>query len=148
MRIYISIDMEGMPGTFNWEHEKTDRPAVRKCITQHVTTALLAALGSPHAAMIEEITIADSHSGGDNLDYSITELDARINLISGCPRPRYMMPELSKDYSQVWLLGYHSRHRRLAWKHGPHLFKQPHPQYLDQRPENERSPHQFRLRWL
>lgn len=108
MRIYISIDMEGMPGTFNWEHEKTDRPAVRKCITQHMTTALLAALGSPQAAMIEEITIADSHSGGDNLDYSITELDARINLISGCPRPRYMMPELSKDYSQVWLLGYHS----------------------------------------
>jgi len=108
MRIYISIDMEGMPGTFNWEHEKTDRPAVQKCITQHVTMALLAALGSPHAAMIEEITIADSHSGGDNLDYSITELDARINLISGCPRPRYMMPELSKDYSQVWLLGYHS----------------------------------------
>ena len=108
MRIYISIDMEGMPGTFNWEQEKTDRPAVRKCITQHVTTALSAALGSPQASKIEEITIADSHSAGDNLDYGITELDARINLISGCPRPRYMMPELSADYSQVWLLGYHS----------------------------------------
>jgi D-amino peptidase len=105
MRIYISIDMEGMPGTFNWEQEKTDRPAVRKCITQHVTTAMSAALGSPQASKIEEITIADSHSAGDNLDYGITELDARINLISGCPRPRYMMPELSADYSQVWLLG-------------------------------------------
>ncbi len=108
MKIYISIDMEGMPGTYNWEQEKTDRPAVRKCITQHVTTALTAALSSPQAASLEEITIADSHSAGDNLDYSITELDPRINLISGCPRPRYMMPLLSADYSQVWLLGYHS----------------------------------------
>ncbi len=108
MRIYISIDMEGMPGTFNWEQEKTDRPAVRKNITDHVTTALEAALADPRASAIEEITIADSHSAGDNLDYSITELDPRINLISGCPRPRYMMPDLSADYDQVWLLGYHS----------------------------------------
>ncbi|MCB5247480.1 MAG: M55 family metallopeptidase [Candidatus Cloacimonetes bacterium] len=108
MRIYISIDMEGMPGTYNWEQEKTDRQAVRKCITQHVEAALKAALASPQASSLEEITIADSHSMGDNLDYSITELDPRINLISGFPRPRYMMPDLSRDYSQVWLLGYHS----------------------------------------
>lgn len=108
MRIYISIDMEGMPGTFNWEQEKTDRPAVRQCITQHVKTTLEAALASPQGSEIEEITIADSHSAGDNLDYSITELDRRINLISGCPRPRYMMPDLSDTYSQIWLLGYHS----------------------------------------
>lgn len=108
MRIYISIDMEGMPGTFNWEQEKTDRAAVRACVTHHVKTVLEAALASPQASQILEITIADSHSAGDNLDYSITELDPRINLISGCPRPRYMMPDLSRDYSQAWLLGYHS----------------------------------------
>lgn len=108
MRIYISIDMEGMPGTYNWNQEKTDRPAVKACVEHHVKTALEAALNSPRAEQIKEITIADSHADGDNLSYGITELDKRINLISGCPRPRYMMPELSAKYSQVWLLGYHS----------------------------------------
>lgn len=108
MKIYISIDMEGMPGTFNWEHEKTDRPAVRRHITRHVQTVLEAVLATPQAAAIDGIVIADSHSAGDNLDYSITALDPRVELISGYPRPCYMMPDFSADYSQVFLLGYHS----------------------------------------
>ncbi len=108
MRIYISIDMEGMPGTFNWDQEKTDRPAVRRNITHHVESAIKAALVSSQAERIEEITIADSHSAGDNLDYAITALDERISLISGTPRPFYMMPDLDTGYDQIWLLGYHS----------------------------------------
>lgn len=108
MKLYISIDMEGMPGTFNWDQEKTDRPAVRRCITQHVETALKAVLSHPRSADLAEITIADSHAGGDNLDYGITALDRRVSLISGTPRPFYMMPDLSAEYDQAWLLGYHS----------------------------------------
>ncbi|HOZ00826.1 MAG TPA: M55 family metallopeptidase [Candidatus Syntrophosphaera sp.] len=108
MKLYISLDMEGMPGTFNWDQEKTDRPAVRRCFTHHVESVLQSVLEHPSSKTIEEITIADSHSGGDNLDYSITALDKRISLISGTPRPYYMMPELAGDYDQAWLLGYHS----------------------------------------
>lgn len=108
MKLYLSLDMEGMPGTFNWEQEKTDRPAVRRCIEHHVRTILEAVLASHQAASIEEIAIADSHSAGDNLDYSITALDKRIHLISGNPRPCYMMPDFGSGYDQVWLLGYHS----------------------------------------
>lgn len=108
MKLYLSVDMEGMPGTFNWEQEKTDRAAVRRCFTYHVETVLKAALASHQAASIEEIVIADSHSAGDNLDYSITSLDKRISLISGSPRPCYMMPDFGGEFSQVWLLGYHS----------------------------------------
>ncbi|HNT52924.1 MAG TPA: M55 family metallopeptidase, partial [Candidatus Syntrophosphaera sp.] len=76
--------------------------------THHVETVLKAALASPQASSIEEIVIADSHSAGDNLDYSITSLDKRISLISGSPRPCYMMPDFGGEFSQVWLLGYHS----------------------------------------
>lgn len=36
MKIYISVDMEGIPGTFNWEHEKIDRPNVRRYMMDHV----------------------------------------------------------------------------------------------------------------
>ena len=102
MRIYISIDMEGIPGTFNWEQEKTNRATIQNCIFHHIQTVIESILASPQASLIEEITLADSHSAGDNLDYSITALDERINLISGCPRPRYMMPDLDPAYDQVW----------------------------------------------
>lgn len=108
MKIYISIDMEGMPGTFNWEQEKTDRAAVKRNMQSHVEDALAAILCSPEAKDIDEIVIADSHSAGDNLDYNITSLDKRISLISGGPRPAYMMPAFSNEYSQVYLLGYHA----------------------------------------
>lgn len=108
MKIYISIDMEGMPGTFNWEQEKTDRASVRACCMAHVTDCLTAILESAQAGDITEICIADSHSAGDNLYYGISALDDRISLISGGPRPQYMMPAFSGDYAMVFLLGYHA----------------------------------------
>jgi D-amino peptidase len=108
MKIYISVDMEGIPGTFNWEHEKIDRPSVRKCMMDHVEQALDEILLNPRAERIQEITIADSHSNGDNLFYQITARDERITLISGSPRPEYMMPGFDESYSMVFLLGYHA----------------------------------------
>lgn len=108
MKIYISVDMEGMPGTINWEHEKKDRESVRKCMQHHIINAIEAIISSEKNADFDEICIADSHSQGDNLYYEITDIDERITLISGDPRPQYMMPAFSKEYSVVFLLGYHA----------------------------------------
>ena len=108
MKVYISVDMEGIPGTFNWEHEKIDRPSVRKCMMDHVETAIDEILKSPVAQDLEEICIADSHSNGDNLFYQITARDERISLISGSPRPEYMMPGFDASFDIVFLLGYHA----------------------------------------
>jgi D-amino peptidase len=108
VKIYISVDMEGMPGTFNWDHERADRASVRKYMQDHVSCAIEAILNSKEEPLIDEIVIADSHSHGDNLFYEITDLDPRIALISGDPRPCYMMPGFSKDYTMVFLLGYHA----------------------------------------
>jgi D-amino peptidase len=58
--------------------------------------------------MVTEITLADSHSNGDNLAYDITGLDERLSLISGNPRPNYMMPTLDGSYDTVFLIGYHA----------------------------------------
>jgi D-amino peptidase len=108
MKIYISLDMEGIPGTFNWEQETNDRAAVKACMTSHLQTIIETIKGSRQNHLIDEITIADSHSNGDNISYDFTGLDARINLISGNPRPYYMMPAFSGDYDQVFLVGYHA----------------------------------------
>lgn len=108
MKVYISVDMEGIPGTINWEHEKIDRTSVRKYMQDHVACAIEAIRDSKENHLIDEIVIADSHSHGDNLYYEITDLDTRVSLISGDPRPCYMMPAFSDQYSMVFLLGYHA----------------------------------------
>ncbi len=106
MRVYISIDMEGIPGTWNWDQEQRDRTSVRKAIFDHTHDVLSAIKESPQNDSIEEIVIADSHGMCDNLDYSITREDRRVSLISGAPRPFYMMPAFNKTYDMVFFLGY------------------------------------------
>lgn len=108
MKLYLSLDMEGMPGTFNWAHEQSNREAVKRCFRTHVQDFLQAILLHPKSPDLEEIRIADSHSAGDNLDHDITLMDERITLSSGAPRPLYMMPGLETDFDQVWLIGYHA----------------------------------------
>jgi len=109
MKLFISLDMEGIAGTFNWQQETTqDRALVRKWMAQQIEWVIEGIRQSPKNAMVTEITLADSHSNGDNLPYDITGLDERLSLISGNPRPNYMMPTLDGSYDTVFLIGYHA----------------------------------------
>lgn len=99
--------MEGIAGTFTWTQEENNRAEVRKCISQQIEWVIEGIRSSKKNKSIDEIVIADSHSGGDNLLYETTSLDDRIHLISGFPRPKYMMPAFSKDYNIVFFVGYH-----------------------------------------
>lgn len=107
MKIYISLDMEGIAGTYTWKQEETNRSEVRKCMSQQIEWILSGINSSRLNKKIEEIVIADSHSSGDNLVYDITSLDDRLHLISGYPRPKYMMPAFDGSYSVVFFVGYH-----------------------------------------
>ncbi|MFA5499272.1 MAG: M55 family metallopeptidase [Candidatus Cloacimonadia bacterium] len=108
MRYFLSVDMEGVPGTWNWAQEKTDRGSVKKAMFEHTKDVVEAILETDDQRKIKEIIIADSHSAGDNLSYEITALDRRINLISGLPRSNYMMPGFSEEISAVFFIGYHA----------------------------------------
>ena len=109
MKLFISLDMEGIAGTFNWQQETTqDRALVRKWMAQQIEWVIEGIRQSQKNAMVTEITLADSHSNGDNLAYDITGLDERLSLISGNPRPNYMMPTLDGSYDTVFLIGYHA----------------------------------------
>lgn len=107
MKIYISVDMEGMAGTLSWDQEKQDRGYVKKLMAQQVEWLIEGIKTSASNNMVEEILIADSHSSGDSLPYEFTALDRRLRLISGSPRPHYMMPMLDSTYDVVFLAGYH-----------------------------------------
>ncbi len=107
MKIYISLDMEGIAGTYTWRQEETNRAEVRKCIAQQIEWVIAGIKASKVNKKIREIVIADSHSSGDNLLYEITAIDDRLHLISGYPRPKYMMPAFDEFYSVVFFVGYH-----------------------------------------
>jgi len=110
MKIFCSIDMEGIAGTTNWKHEEEfgTRQFVKKWIKKQVEWVIKGIHESDKNKMIDEIVIADSHDNGDSLEYDITELDDRLYLISGSPRPEYMMPMFDKRYDVVFFLGYHA----------------------------------------
>jgi D-amino peptidase len=107
MKIFISLDMEGIAGTFTWTQEENNRAEVRKCISQQIEWVIAGVKASKCNKSVDEILIADSHSSGDNLLYEITALDDRLHLISGYPRPKYMMAGLDDSFNVVFFVGYH-----------------------------------------
>lgn len=108
MKVYISVDMEGMAGICHPRQEMDDQVRFRRNMQQQVEWVIEGILQSERNSEITEITVADSHGGGRNLGYDLCEMDERVSLISGTPRPEYMMPALSDEYDVAFLVGYHS----------------------------------------
>lgn len=133
----MSLDMEGIAGTFSWTQEDNNRPEVRKCIAQQVEWVIEGIKSSKANKTIDEIVIADSHSDGDNLLYEITVLDDRLHLISGTPRSKYMMPAFDKSYSVVFFIGYHGGigtiHASMDHSYAPRF----HRIWIQDKPMNE-----------
>ena len=96
MKIYISVDMEGLAGIVHFSQEKEEQARFRKAMHNQLQWVIEGIQKSEKNAEIEEITIADSHGSGMN-----------IYLISGSPRVNYMMPLLDESYDAVFFVGYH-----------------------------------------
>lgn len=107
MKIYISLDMEGIAGTFSWSQEESNRAEVRKCMMHQIQWIIEGIHSSKANKDVKEIVVADSHSGGDSMLYEITGTDDRLHLISGYPRKKYMMPAFDESYDIVFFAGYH-----------------------------------------
>lgn len=107
MKIFMSTDMEGMAGICSTRQEMDDNIRFRKSYEEQIRWVIEGIQQSTVNDQIEEITIADSHGGGRNLSYDLTEMDERITLISGGSRPHYMMCGLDETYDIVFLVGYH-----------------------------------------
>lgn len=108
MKIYISVDMEGAAGITHWHQEKDDRTYFRKSVTQQVEWLVEGIQQSSVNGQVDEILVADSHGQGITIPYEFTAMDERLHLVSGSPRPYYMMPALSDAYNVVFFAGYHS----------------------------------------
>lgn len=104
MRIYITVDMEGISGINTKEHVLRDGqlyPEARRMLTEDVNAAVRGAFNGG----ADEVIVADKHGASNNM---LTEqLDPRALLLIGTPCfPRY--PFLNGS-DGMFLLGYHAQ---------------------------------------
>lgn len=106
MRVYISMDAEGISGIYKLEQVMpghTEYEYARKLMAGDVNAAVVGACD----AGAESVFVCDAHNGGDNLH--ITDLDERVILCSGMDRPLTMAEGCDLGYDAALLIGYHAR---------------------------------------
>ena len=105
MKVYISIDLEGLPGISSLSQVAPGLPLyedARNIMTWIVNVASKELKDNG----VNEITVADSHAFMNNIKYLDVEED--IKLIQGYPRPFSMVIGLEEGYDAVMFLGYHA----------------------------------------
>jgi D-amino peptidase len=105
MRIYMSADIEGIGCIVRQEQSS---PAgrefgwARRMMTEEVNAAVKGAFDGGAT----EVVVSDSHNVGLNLIPE--ELDERVSLIMGSPRPLTMMEGIEAGFDAAFLIGYHA----------------------------------------
>lgn len=105
LRVFISVDMEGVAGVVNeaqlapggFEYEK-----FRRLMTAEANASIEAAF----AAGATKVTVSDSH--GNGLSLIPEELNPRARLRRSWPRPLMMMEGIDAGFDAAILIGYHA----------------------------------------
>ncbi|HEY6331518.1 MAG TPA: M55 family metallopeptidase [Blastocatellia bacterium] len=105
MKIYISVDMEGVAGVVTadqllpsgFEYER-----FRVFMTDEVN----AAISGARDAGATEFVISDSHGNSQNI--LIDKLPSDVRLVRGSPRPLSMMEGIDSSFAGVIFIGYHA----------------------------------------
>lgn len=111
MRVYISVDMEGITGVVHSSQVspgERDYERFRRIMTREANAAILGALDGGATVIL----VNDSHGPMTNL--LIEELHPAASLISGRPKPHGMMEGIEQGWDAAFFVGYHSRHGTTA----------------------------------
>lgn len=106
IRVFISVDMEGVACVTHSDHVKLEGPEyemARKWMTAEANAAIEGAFD----AGATEVVVADSHGHMRNLLPDQLHEDAL--LVRGSPRPLSMVEGLDEGFDAVIFVGYHSR---------------------------------------
>jgi D-amino peptidase len=104
MRVYISIDMEGVAGVATLDQAYrggSGYPLAQRFMTGEANAAIAGAFDGG----AESVVINDSHGTMDNL--LMDQLDERATLLFGRPKAQCMMHGLTADYDVALFVGYH-----------------------------------------
>ncbi len=105
MKIFISVDMEGISGVVHSSQaapNRRDYEWARSMMAGDANAAIEGAL----AGGATEIVVADAHDGMRNL--RLNELHPAASLVSGSGRPLSMIHGISAGFDAVFLVGYHA----------------------------------------
>jgi D-amino peptidase len=106
VRVFISIDLEGISGLYCGEQTEPGDPAYVRDIDL-MRADLDAALAGCVAAGADEVVVCDAHDRGANL--SFRDLPAGVTLVSGSPAPLSMMAGIDASFDAALFVGYHAR---------------------------------------
>jgi len=106
LRIFISVDMEGICGVVHADQTSPGTPdygPARKWMAQDVNAAVEGAL----EAGATEIVVNDSHGSMRNINPD--DLLPKAILITGTPKPLSMMQGIDASFQACLLIGYHAK---------------------------------------
>lgn len=106
MKVYISVDMEGLAGIATWSEVDTGKKESSEVLYEHLKPLLEGLFSS--GVKIEHVLISDSHGDGTAIPYKICEEFDRVSLVHGPIRKNYMMSGLDRSFDRVIFLGYHA----------------------------------------
>lgn len=105
MKVFISVDMEGISGVVHSSQAgpgRRDYEWARTMMAGDANAAIEGAL----AGGATEIVVADAHDGMRNL--RLNELHGAASLVSGSGRPLSMIHGIGADFDAVFMVGYHA----------------------------------------
>ncbi len=105
LKIYISVDMEGIAGVVTGEQLGPSGFEYGKA-REFMTAEVNAAIAGARAAGASEFVISDSHGNGQNL--LIDQLPPDVVVIRSWPRPLMMMEGIDSTFDAAMFIGYHA----------------------------------------
>ena len=105
MKIYISVDIEGVAGVVASQHGQPGNPEYERA-RRLMTEEANAAIDGAFAGGAVEVLVNDAH--GPMINLLPDALDPRAELILGKPKPVNMFAGLEADFAGVMCVGYHA----------------------------------------
>ncbi len=105
LKVYISVDMEGIAGVVTNEQLGPTGFEYQRA-RQFMTDELNAAIQGARDAGATQILVSDSHGNGQNI--LIDQLPNDITVVRSWPRPLMMMEGIDSTFDAAIFLGYHS----------------------------------------
>ncbi len=105
MKLFISVDMEGIAGISDWDQVNRTKPDyawARELMTLEAAAAVEGAL----AAGAKEVVVGDSHATMTNL--LPEKMPTKAQLVQGRCKPISMMQGISEEFDAAAFIGYHA----------------------------------------
>ena len=106
MKVFISVDMEGISGIVDTTMTSRDHPDYEKgraLMAKDVNACIEGILSAGPA----EITVCDGHGGMNNINPE--DLNPAATLVRGTPKPQSQTATLDNTYDACIFIGYHSK---------------------------------------